>query len=73
MTLAVIVGVVEYRRLPDRAVPALLALTVLGQFAVVNLIKVIVDRARPDIAQLTGFAGTRSPPGTPPLPPPPSP
>jgi undecaprenyl-diphosphatase len=63
VALAAIVGVVEYRRLPNRAMPALLALTVLGQFAVVNLIKVIVDRARPDIDQLTGFAGPSFPSG----------
>ena len=63
LTVAVIVGVLEYRRLPKRALPALLALTVAGQFAVVNLIKVIVERARPDIKQLTGFASSSFPSG----------
>ena len=61
--VAVAAGLVEYRRLPDRAVPALLAATVLGQFAVTNGIKAIVERARPDIAQLTGFAGSSFPSG----------
>jgi membrane-associated phospholipid phosphatase len=61
--VAVVAGVVEYRRLPDRAVPALLAATVLGQFAVSNGIKEIVERARPDISQLTGFAGSSFPSG----------
>lgn len=63
VSLAVIVGVVEFRRLPNRAIPALLALTVLGQFAIVNLIKVIVDRARPDLSQLTGFSSSSFPSG----------
>ena len=63
MFVAVVAGVVEYRRLPDRAVPALLAATVLGQFAVTNGIKEIVERARPDISQLTGFAGSSFPSG----------
>lgn len=61
--VTVVAGFVEYRRLPDRAVPALLAATVLGQFAVTNGIKEIVDRARPDISQLTGFAGSSFPSG----------
>lgn len=63
VTVAVIVGFVEFRRLPNRAIPALLALTVLGQFAVVNLIKVIVDRARPALDQLTGFSSSSFPSG----------
>ncbi|HKY76738.1 MAG TPA: phosphatase PAP2 family protein [Acidimicrobiia bacterium] len=61
--VAVVVGVIEYRRLPDRAVPTLLVATVLGQFAVTNGIKEIVERARPDISQLTGFAGSSFPSG----------
>ena len=32
----------------------------LGQFAITNLIKAIVDRARPALDQLTGFAGSSS-------------
>jgi undecaprenyl-diphosphatase len=63
VSVAVIVGIIEFRRLPHRAVPALLALTVVGQFAVVNLIKVIVDRARPDLDQLTGFSSSSFPSG----------
>ena len=63
VSLAVIVGAVEYRRLANRAIPALLVLTVGGQFAIVNLIKVIVDRARPDLQQLTGFSSFSFPSG----------
>ena len=61
--LAVVVGVVEHRRLPNRSIPAFLALTILGQFAVTNLIKIIVDRARPALDQLTGFSSTSFPSG----------
>jgi membrane-associated phospholipid phosphatase len=63
VSLAVIVGIIEFRRLPNRAIPAIVALTVLGQFAIVNLIKVIVDRARPDLSQLTGFSSSSFPSG----------
>jgi undecaprenyl-diphosphatase len=61
--LALVVGVFEYRRIPSRALPAFLAVVVLGQFAVANIIKWIVDRARPAIDPLTGFAGTSFPSG----------
>ena len=63
VALATVISVIEYRRLPNRAVPALVALTVLGQFAITNLIKEIVDRARPALDQLTGFAGASFPSG----------
>jgi membrane-associated phospholipid phosphatase len=63
LVVAAVVGVVEYRRLPKRALPAFVALAVLGQFAVTNAIKAIVERARPDIEQLTGFAGSSFPSG----------
>jgi undecaprenyl-diphosphatase len=63
VSLATIVGVVEYRRFPDRGVFALLVLTIGGQFAIVNLIKVIVDRARPALDQLTGFSSSSFPSG----------
>jgi undecaprenyl-diphosphatase len=36
---------------------------VLGQFAIVNVIKWVIDRARPDLAQLTGYAGASFPSG----------
>jgi undecaprenyl-diphosphatase len=44
-------------------VAGFLLLTVGGQFAVVDLIKWIVDRARPDIDRLTGFSGPSFPSG----------
>jgi undecaprenyl-diphosphatase len=63
LTIATVVGVLEYRRRPNRALPGLLLLTVLGQFAVANVIKAAVGRARPDISQLTGFSGSSFPSG----------
>lgn len=63
VTLTLIVGTIEYRRLANKAIPALLVLTVGGQFAVVALVKVIVDRARPDLEQLTGFSSSSFPSG----------
>ncbi|HET9691440.1 MAG TPA: phosphatase PAP2 family protein [Acidimicrobiales bacterium] len=40
-----------------------LLLTVAGQFAVADVVKVIVDRARPDFDRLTGFSGPSFPSG----------
>ena len=54
-------AVVRRDRLP--AVIAFLLLTVGGQFAVVDLIKWIVDRIRPDIDRLTNFSGPSFPSG----------
>ena len=45
------------------AVVGFLLLTVGGQFAVVDLIKWIVDRSRPDIDRLTNFSGPSFPSG----------
>ena len=63
VSLALIIGVVEFRRFHSRAVFGLLVLTIGGQFAIVNLIKVIVARARPDLEQLTGFSSYSFPSG----------
>jgi undecaprenyl-diphosphatase len=63
IAVAAIVGAFEYRRRANWAIPGLLALTVLGQFAITNVIKVVVGRDRPDIQQLTGFAGSSFPSG----------
>jgi membrane-associated phospholipid phosphatase len=61
--LAVIASVLEARRGQPRAVIAFMTLVVAGQFALSNGIKYIVERARPDINQLTGFAGASFPSG----------
>jgi undecaprenyl-diphosphatase len=63
IAIAGVVGVIEYWRRPNRAIPALLVLTVLGQFAIVNIVKAVVDRQRPAVHQLTGFSGSSFPSG----------
>ena len=62
LPLTAIVAVVAGRRRP-LAVVSFLVLVVVGQFAIANTIKAIVDRARPDIDQLTHFSGTSFPSG----------
>lgn len=57
------VAVVAARRRRAVAVVGFLLLTVGGQFVVVNLIKAIVNRSRPDIDRLTGFSGQSFPSG----------
>jgi membrane-associated phospholipid phosphatase len=61
--LSVAVAAVELRRTPTRAVVVFLALAIGGQFAVVNAAKLIIGRARPELLQLTGFAGASFPSG----------
>ncbi|MET0826129.1 MAG: phosphatase PAP2 family protein [Acidimicrobiales bacterium] len=63
VVLATVVAVTEYVRTRRRAVFAFLAVVVGGQFLAANLIKAIVDRARPDILHLTGFSGSSFPSG----------
>jgi membrane-associated phospholipid phosphatase len=63
VSCSVVVGLLEYRRRPNRAIPWLILLTVGGQFALVNVIKVIVNRDRPNIRQLTGFSSQSFPSG----------
>ena len=61
--MAVVVAVVEWRRRPTRAVPAFLTLAIGGTVSITNLVKVLVNRARPDIARLVGFSGPSFPSG----------
>jgi undecaprenyl-diphosphatase len=61
--LAVIASAVELVRKPSRSLVLFMALVVGGQFALSNGIKYVVERARPDISRLTGFAGTSFPSG----------
>jgi membrane-associated phospholipid phosphatase len=61
--LAVIVAIVETIRQRSIAVITFLTLVVGGQFLVANIIKSIVDRARPHFDQLTGFSGSSFPSG----------
>jgi len=61
--LGVIVAIVETIRQRKVTVFAFLIVVVGGQFLVANVIKGIVDRARPDFDQLTGFSGSSFPSG----------
>lgn len=61
--IAVLVCLAAARRHRVAAVTAFLVLTVGGQFAVVDLVKWIVDRARPNVDRLTGFSGPSFPSG----------
>ncbi len=63
IALAVVVVVLELRRRSTYAVIAFLVLTIGGQNIIVNVSKVIIDRARPDIDRLTGFSGASFPSG----------
>lgn len=61
--LAVVVCAVASRRHGLANTAAFLILTVGGQFGVADLVKWIVDRARPNIDRLTGFSGPSFPSG----------
>lgn len=61
--LAVVVWLVASRRHGLLTTFFFLTLTVGGQFALADLIKWIVDRARPDLDRLTGFSGPSFPSG----------
>jgi membrane-associated phospholipid phosphatase len=63
VTLALIATTIEMIRKPSRSLAFFMVLVVGGQFALSNGIKYIVERARPDISRLTGFAGTSFPSG----------
>ena len=63
--LVAAVAVTAFELIRDRrwTIPAFVAMTVGGQFVLSNGIKWVVDRARPTISPLTGFAGTSFPSG----------
>ena len=63
IVVVLIALVVEQRRIPNRAAIGFLLVVVVGQNLLANGIKVLVDRARPDLIQLTGFAGSSFPSG----------
>ncbi len=63
LPLVVVVGLVEGRRLASGAIVWFLLLVEGGQLALGNLIKVVVDRARPDIHPLAGFSAASFPSG----------
>ena len=63
VALCIIVAIVEYRRIPTRAVPAFLVTVVASQLIITNVIKVVVGRERPDVARLVSASGFSFPSG----------
>ncbi len=63
IVVAIVVAIVVVRRLRARSVVLFLATVLIGEAILVASIKAVVDRARPDIDQLTGFSGTSFPSG----------
>jgi undecaprenyl-diphosphatase len=63
VTVGVVVGIIEQRRIPNRSALAFLALVIVGQNLLANGTKELVDRTRPALLQLTGFAGSSFPSG----------
>jgi membrane-associated phospholipid phosphatase len=63
VVITVVIGFIEYRRIPTRAIVPFLALVVLGQNLIANIVKALVERARPDIDPLAGFSGPSFPSG----------
>ena len=70
IVVAVVVALIEYRRVPTRMLPVFLVLVIAGQNFISNVVKVLVDRARPDIHPLApALTARRSRAGTRPRPP----
>ena len=63
VVLVVVVALVALLGLHNRAAAAFVLLCGLGQFALSNSVKLLVDRDRPDILHLTGFSGSSFPSG----------
>jgi membrane-associated phospholipid phosphatase len=65
IAVALVAAIVESVRTPSRirSVFGFLTVVLAGQTALVNLTKVIVNRARPDVHRLTGFSGASFPSG----------
>jgi undecaprenyl-diphosphatase len=63
LVLILVIGAIEGRRQRSVAPVTFLAVTFVGITVVVNGVKWIVDRARPDIDRLTGFSGPSFPSG----------
>jgi len=63
LPLALVVGLVEARRRPNRSILVFLVLVEGGQLLLVNVVKVLVGRARPAIDQLAGVSSMSFPSG----------
>lgn len=61
--IAVVVGAIEWARVPSRWIPAFLLVVTVGDSIVTNLVKEAVDRARPTIDPLAATLGPSFPSG----------
>jgi membrane-associated phospholipid phosphatase len=61
--IAVVVGAVELRRVPSRWIPVFLLVVIAGDSLVTNLVKELVDRARPTIDPAAAALGPSFPSG----------
>lgn len=63
IAVALVVIIVEYRRIPTRAVPAFMLTVVVSELVINNIIKVAVGRERPNVARLVHASGFSFPSG----------
>ena len=63
IVVALVVTLIEYRRLRTKAVPAFMATVVVSELIAANLIKVIVRRHRPNVLRLVHASGFSFPSG----------
>ena len=63
LAIGLVVGAVEYVRVPNRWIPAFLATVVIGEVILVNAIKELLDRARPTFDPITETLGPSFPSG----------
>jgi membrane-associated phospholipid phosphatase len=63
IVIAVVVGAVEWARVPSRTIPAFLAVVTLGDSLVTHVIKTAIDRARPAIDPVAATLGPSFPSG----------
>ena len=61
--VAAVVAAIEGRRLRSWTPVMFLTVVIGGQYILANVIKVVVDRARPNLLRLTGFSGPSFPSG----------
>jgi undecaprenyl-diphosphatase len=63
IVIVVVVGAIEWRRVPSRWIPAFLAVVTIGDTLVTSLVKVAVDRARPTFDPAAAHLGPSFPSG----------
>jgi membrane-associated phospholipid phosphatase len=63
IVIAVVVGVVEWARVPTRTIPAFLVVVTVGDSLVTNAVKGAIDRARPAIDPVAATLGPSFPSG----------